>query len=273
MKRYAFFISDGTGITAETLGNSLLSQFEAIEFECITLPYVDSLEKAHAAVERINATYADCGEKAILVDTIVNPDIRAAIDRANAFKIDIFAAFLSPLEQELSVKSSYTVGKSHSPTDSTKYLNRINAVNFALDNDDGSRTHHYENADVILVGVSRSGKTPTCLYLAMHYGIKAANYPLTEEDMEDLKIPACLQNQRHKLFGLTIDPERLSAIRNERRANSRYASLDQCYQEVEEVEFLFQRESIPYLSTTALSIEEISAKILDKTQLKRSLQG
>lgn len=273
MKRYAYFISDGTGITAETLGNSLLSQFEAIEFERITLPYIDSEDKAHQAVEQINQQAEESGHSAIVFDTIVDKNIRKIIDGADIFKVDIFSAFLAPLESELAVKSSYTVGKSHSPTDSDNYLSRIEAVNFALDNDDGARTRHYNEADVILIGVSRCGKTPTSLYMAMQFGIKAANYPLTEEDMDNLNIPDALQAHRQKLFGLTIDPDRLSAIRTERRANSRYASIKQCYHEVDEVEYLYEKESIPFISTTDKSIEEISTRILAETGLQRRLQS
>ncbi|GAA6145423.1 MAG: phosphoenolpyruvate synthase regulatory protein [Thalassolituus sp.] len=271
MKRYAYFISDGTGITAETLGNALLAQFDKLQFIRVTLPYIDSTEKANAAVSKINQSAKESGAPAILFDTIIDKNIRAIIDTADVFKIDIFETFLQPLEQELATESSYSVGKSHSPADSTRYLNRIDAVNFALDNDDGARTRHYQDADVILVGVSRSGKTPTCLYLAMQFGIKAANYPLTEEDMLDLRLPDSLQKHKHKIFGLTIDPERLAAIRTERKANSRYASLKQCYHEVDEVEFLYERENIPFISTTDKSIEEISTRILETTGLKRTM--
>lgn len=271
MKRYVYFISDGTGITAETLGNALLAQFENIEFHRETLPYIDSHEKAEQAVQKINRAAMESGAPAIVFDTVIDIQIRSVIDTADALKVDIFEAFLSPLEKELNVDSSYSVGKSHSSADTVQYFNRIEAVNFALDNDDGARTRHYEEADVILVGVSRSGKTPTCLYLAMQFGIKAANYPLTEEDMLDLQLPKKLSVHRKKLFGLTIDPERLSAIRTERKANSRYASLNQCYREVDEVEMLYERENIPYINATNRSIEEISTRILETTGLKRSL--
>lgn len=273
MKRTAFFISDGTGITAETLGNSLIAQFDSIEFERITLPYIDSVEKALKAVEKINEVFNRTGEIPIIFDTIVDKGIRKIIDDSKSLNIDIFSAFLAPMERELNVESSYSVGKPASVATSPLYLGRIDAVNFALDNDDGARTRHYADADIILVGVSRSGKTPTCLYLAMQFGIKAANYPLTEEDLADTRFPKILEPFKQKLYGLTIDPERLSAIRHERRANSRYSSLKQCYHEVDEVEMLYQRERIPYISTTDRSIEEISTRIMAETGLQRRLQG
>lgn len=268
-KRSAFFVSDGTGITAEALGNSLLAQFENIEFEKITLPYIDDAEKARTAVQRINRAGEVDGAPAIIFDTIVKKDIREEIARANGFMVDIFGTFLSPLEEALDSASSYSVGKSHAISNDRSYEQRISAVNFALDNDDGARTRHYHNADMILVGPSRSGKTPTCLYLALQYGIKAANYPITDDDLEDQKVPAPLREHRAKLFGLTIEPERLSLIRNERRPNSRYASLNQCILEIEEIEAMYRRERIPFLNTTDYSVEEISTRILLQTGVER----
>ncbi len=271
MKRQAFFISDGTGITAETLGHSLLAQFESIEFEQTTLPYIDTKEKAQEVVQRLNSIHKQSGIKPIVFDTIVNQDIRSILGAANAFKVDIFSTFLSPLEKELKIHSSYTVGKSHAGGDNEGYKARIDAVNYALDNDDGNKVKHFDKADIILVGVSRSGKTPTCLYMALQFGVKAANYPLTEEDLGSMLLPDVLKPFKKKLFGLTIDPERLSAIRNERKANSRYASLNQCYYEIEEVEALYQQEQISYLRTTDLSVEEISTRIMLDGELKRQI--
>ncbi len=272
MKRTAFFISDGTGITAETLGQSLLAQFGNIDFRRLTRPYIDTVEKAQAMVQQINAV-ADTDEvRPIVFDTIVNTEIRDILATANAFKVDIFSSFLAPLEEELDERSSYSVGKSHSIAHSANYIERIEAVHFALDNDDGARTRHYDSADIILVGVSRCGKTPTCLYMAMQYGIRAANYPLTEDDMEHLQLPASLNKYQDKLFGLTIDADRLAAIRNERKPNSRYASYAQCEFEVREVESLFRRDNINFINTTHFSVEEISAKILVEKGIERRLK-
>ena len=270
MKRTAFFISDGTGLTAEALGHSLLAQFEKIDFERITVPYIDDTDKAREMVKRIKQAEETDGARPLVFDTIVNGDIRDVIAGANGFMVDIFGTFLSPLEQELQSSSSYSVGKSHAISNGSRYEERINAVNFALDNDDGARIRHYDEADLILVGASRSGKTPTCLYLALQYGVKAANYPITEEDLDDQHIPGALKPYKQKLFGLTIDPERLATIRNERKPNSRYSSLKQCMHEIEEIELIYRRERIPYLNTTAYSVEEISTRIMVTAGLKRN---
>lgn len=266
--RSVFFISDSTGITAKTLGQSLLSQFEDIPFHKVMLPYIDSEERARAVVDQIKAAYEADGAKPIIFDTVINQKIRAIITNSPGFMVDIFSTFLSPLEKELQSQSSYSVGKSHQiGADESQYSDRINAVHFAMDNDDGTTTSHYKDADIILVGVSRSGKTPTCLYLALNFGIYAANYPFTEEDFEQHRLPDSLLKFRDKLFGLTIDPDRLAAIRNERKAGSRYASPQQCEFEVREVEGLYQRYNIPFVDATRFSIEEIATKIVAETGL------
>ncbi|MBB3331026.1 hypothetical protein BDK63_001905 [Halomonas campaniensis] len=272
MTRTAFFISDGTGITAESLGRSLLAQFENVEIRMLTKPYIDTVEKAHDLVQVINGAAVSDGEQPIIIDTIVDGAIRQVIREAEGFKIDIFSTFLEPLEQELATHSSYTVGRTHSIGKDEVYMDRIHSVHFALDNDDGARTHQYDKADVILIGVSRCGKTPTSLYLALQFGIRAANYPLTEDDLDEdgsLKLPRALAAHRHKLFGLTIDPRRLAAIRHERRPNSRYSSMDQCVQEVGQAEGLYRQMHIPFIDTTRFSVEEISTRMIAEVGLKR----
>ncbi|WIX34823.1 pyruvate, water dikinase regulatory protein [Salinicola sp. JS01] len=272
MTRTAFFISDGTGITAETLGRSLLSQFENTDFHLVTKPYIDTLDKARSLVGMIELTAERDGVRPIVIDTIVDQSVRAIVAEAPAFMVDIFSTFLAPLEEELATHSTYTVGRAHAMGRDDVYMHRIDAVNFALDNDDGARTHQYEEADIILVGVSRCGKTPTSLYLALQFGIRAANYPLTEDDLDEngiLALPASLAKHRHKLFGLTIDVRRLAAIRTERRPNSRYCSMDQCMQEIEQAEALYRRQNIPFIDTTRFSIEEISTRMMNETGLQR----
>ncbi|KZY84647.1 phosphoenolpyruvate synthase regulatory protein [Oleiphilus sp. HI0071] len=267
-KRTAFFISDGTGITSEALGLSLLKRFDTIRFEKETLPYVDSVEKAKEVVERINQRAELDGARPIVFDTLVDDTLRSIVSSSNALQIDVFAAFLGPLTEELGIQPGDTIGRARIG-ESSDYEYRMEAINYALHNDDGARTKQYDEADVILVGVSRSGKTPTCLYLAMQYGIQAANYPITEEDIEDQKLPALLKSYRGKIFGLTIEPERLSLIRNERKPNSRYATMKQCNYEVEEVELMYRRERIPFMNTTDYSVEEIATRIMVQSGLQR----
>ena len=272
MKRTAFYLSDGTGITAETLGHSMLSQFGDIEFVQVTLPFVQSDEQTREAVARINKASQEDGQKPVVFSTLVNNDHRALLHGCDALVLDLFGAFLNPLEDELGVRSSHKINQSHAIRDAESYRIRINAVHFALDNDDGARTRHYDQADVILIGVSRSGKTPTCLYLALQFGLFTANYPLTEDDFDDLRLPKPLVEHKQKLFGLTINADRLSAIRSERKAGSKYASPRQCDMELRALEAMYNKHNIPYLDATELSIEEISTRVLAMKGLKRRLQ-
>lgn len=267
--RTIFIISDGTGITAEHLGNSLLSQFDNINFERKIIPYIDTIEKATAFAQDINQLYASSKLKPIIFATLVNPAITAIIQQTQAKLFDLFNTFLMPLEQELQQHSSYTVGKTHGVNNIQSYSERIEAINYALSHDDGIKVNDYARADILLVGVSRCGKTPSCLYMALHFGILAANYPFTEEDLISTDLPKLLHPYRAKLFGLTIDPKRLQHIRNERRPNSRYAALQQCQHEVSQVERMYQLEKIPFLNSTHFSIEEIATKIMATAGIAR----
>jgi [pyruvate, water dikinase]-phosphate phosphotransferase / [pyruvate, water dikinase] kinase len=271
-RRTVFFVSDQTGVTAETMGHSLLTQFDGQAFRQVTLPFISTIDKAEEAVAKINATAAAEGVRPVVFSTLVQEDLREIIKRADGLFLDFFDAFLGPLEVELKVKSSRTQGKAHGMQDIGAYTLRINATNFALANDDGAVTHDYDRADLILVGVSRSGKTPTCLYMALQYGIFAANYPFAEEEFETGRLPQSLVRHERKLYGLTIAPERLQQIRNERKPNSRYSSLAQVEYELRAAEGLFRRYGIPCISTTECSIEEIASRILDKTGVERRLR-
>lgn len=271
MKRFVFIISDGTGITAESLANSLMTQFENITFEKQTIPYLDSVEKATALMNQVNDCFEETGIKPLIFMTLVDSEISTYIKQSNACIFDLFSTFLAPLEQELDTKSSYTVGRTHGVADIELYNHRIEAVNYTLDHDDGIKTRDYNKADIILIGVSRCGKTPSCLYMALQFGILAANYPFTDDELTDFRLPEALKPYKKKLFGLTIDPERLQHIRTERRPNSQYASADQCRLETSEVEAMYQQENIPYLNSTRYSIEEIATKIMTSAGLKRKL--
>ncbi|HEY2037354.1 MAG TPA: pyruvate, water dikinase regulatory protein [Steroidobacteraceae bacterium] len=270
-RRTVFFVSDQTGVTAETLGHSLMTQFEGLQFRAVTLPFVSTLDKAEEAVLRIDRAAEEEGLRPIIFSTLVQDDLRDVVMRANGLFLDFFAAFVGPLERELNTRSTHRAGRAHGMADLGAYTARINATNFALANDDGTGAD-YEHADVILIGVSRSGKTPTCLYLALQYGVFAANYPLTEDDLESGRLPARLEPYRRKLYALTIKPERLQQIRNERRPQSRYASQQQVSYELRAAEALIARLRIPTLDTTECSIEEIAARILNTTGIERRLR-
>jgi hypothetical protein len=271
-RRTVFFVSDQTGVTAETMGHSLLTQFDGLEFRQVTLPFISSADKAVEAVRKINATALDDGIRPIVFSTLVKGEVRSLVKRSDGLFLDFFDSFLGPLEAELKVKSSEREGRAHGIADQLVYSTRIEATNFALAADDGSVTTDYQRADVILVGVSRSGKTPTCIYMAMQYGVFAANYPFTEEDFEGKQLPAMVRPYTAKLFGLTIAPQRLQQIRTERRPGSRYASTAQCEYEVRCAESLFHRYAIPYLDTTECSIEEIASRVIDRKGIERRLR-
>lgn len=268
--RTAFFISDGTAITAETLGHSLLTQFPDAKFRQIRIPFVDTLDKAIDCAQQIREAGLKDGARPIVFSTMVNQDTVAGLRRADALFIDLFEQFIGPLEVELDMRSNHAVGRFHGIAESSDYKARIEAINYAMAHDDGiSSDGELADADVILVGVSRSGKTPTSLYLAMQFGVKAANYPLIPEDFERNKLPGEIHRYRRKLFGLTISPERLSQIRQERRANSRYAALDNCIYEIDAAQKLMRRENIPWLDSTTKSIEEIAATIMQAVRLNK----
>jgi hypothetical protein len=267
-RRTVFFVSDGTGITAQMLGHSLLTQFEGVAFNQVTLPFVDSIEKAEECLARIAA---ETNGQPIVFSTLVNGDVREVLRRANALVIDFFESFIDPLEAGLGVKSSHTIGRSHSAMDKKEYQQRIEAINFAMAHDDGASHRELGQADVILIGVSRSGKTPTSLYLALQFGVMAANYPLIPEDFHRGKLPEALRAEKTRLYGLTIAPERLHEIRKERRPNSKYADLDNCRYEVAEAESLMRREGIRSINSTSKSIEEIATTILRELRIHRQV--
>ena len=267
--RTVFFVSDGTGITAETFGNAILAQFELVPRR-VRLPFVDTVDKAHQAVRQINHTAELEGKKPVVFTTLVNMEVLKVIQEGcKGMLLDMFGTFVHPLEEELGIKSHHRVGRFSDVSRSKEYTDRIEAINFSLAHDDGQSHRDLAGADVILVGVSRSGKTPTSLYLAMQHGLKAANYPLIPEDFDRRQLPPALMEFRKKIFGLTISPERLSEIRSERRPESRYASLQNCRHEVAEAEAMMRRAGIRWLSTTPRSIEEIATTILQELQPDR----
>ncbi len=269
--RIVYIVSDGTGITAENFSQSILAQFET-SFRQVRIPFVDTVDKAYDAVSQINGTDPKYGQ-AIVFTTLVNPEVNQIVGKAKALVLDMFQTFVAPLEQTLGMRSTHAINRLHHNADTDAYKNRIEAINYSLAHDDGQSNQNLVDANVILVGVSRVGKTPTSLYLAMQYGLKAANYPLIPEDFERGQLPKDLMSHKQKIFGLTIDPERLSEIRNERRPGSNYAKLENCRYEINEATAMMRRESIPWVSTTSKSIEEIATTILQAIRSDKTILG
>ena len=270
--RIVFIVSDGTGITAENFSQSILAQFEAT-FKHIRVPFVDSPEKAHDAVSSINQAASKYDVQPIVFTTLVNPELNAIVGKANGLILDMFQTFVAPLEHALGVKSTHAMNRLHHNADTEAYKNRIEAINYSLAHDDGQSNKNLAEADVILVGISRVGKTPTSLYLAMQYGMKAANYPLIPEDFERGQLPKDLIPHRSKIFGLMIDADRLSEIRNERRPGSNYAKLENCRYEINEATAMMKKESIPWVVTTSKSIEEIATTVLQSIKSDKTILG
>ncbi len=267
--RTVFFISDRTGITAEALGNSLLTQFPQIDFKRVNLAFIDTQKKAQTAAQLIKEASETDGQPALIFSTQVSNEYRHLLENSGGIIFDFFETYISKMEKILETQSSHEMGLSHGVGNKNTYSGRIDSINFALNNDDGLTTKNYETADIILTGVSRSGKTPTCLFLALQYGIYAANYPLIEEDLDTSKLPNALKGFKNKLYGLSINPVRLQNIRDVRRSNSGYASIEQCRKEVRRAEDMFVQNDVPYIDTSHISIEEIAGRILQKSKLER----
>jgi hypothetical protein len=271
-RRTVFYLSDRTGITAEVLGKTLLTQFPGVEFRKRLIPFIDTPEKADAAIREINDTAQHEAQRPIVISTLIADELRLKVEQANALCLDLFEGFIGKIESELDMRSSHALGLTHGIGDALIYERRMSAVNYALAHDDGLAPSHYDEADVILLGVSRTGKTPTCLYLAMQYGVRAANYPLTSDDFDSMALPKVLAPFRAKLYGLTISAERLAKIRNERKPDSQYAALETCRNEIRFAQDLFQRSRMPSIDTTTMSVEEIAITILHKTGIATRFQ-
>lgn len=271
--RAIFFVSDRTGLTAESYGKSLLAQFPDLRFETRTLAFVDSIPKAQTAKQQIEMVSANYSKEPIIFSTLVGKDEQDIIEQCHGHVISLFGAFLEPLEKTFGMESAHSLGQSNNIWGNNSYQQRLDAIDYALMHDDGVRPDQYDKADVILVGVSRCGKTPTSLYLAMNLSLKSCNYPLTEEDMQYDSLPEVLLKHKHKLVALTIKPVPLSKIRKNRRPNSQYASLPVCQKEVIIAERMFKQANLSVFDTTETSIEEIASKVVQALALSKERSG
>lgn len=265
--RAVFFVSDSTGITAETLGNALLANFPGIRFQRVTVPFVDTIEAARIVARDIEASGA-AGAQPLLFTTVKSPAVGAVLATAPATRIDLLHGNLTTLETALGVTASEQLGQYHGVADTERYFARMRAVEYAIEHDDGQSRRALDIADVVIVAPSRCGKTPTTMYLALHYGLLVANYPLTDDDFPTDGLPRAIAAHRTRCFGLTTTPLRLSQVRHERRPNSTYASLAQCTSEIRRAEDLYRRTGIPFLNSSTKSVEEMSAVIMQTMHLR-----
>jgi regulator of PEP synthase PpsR (kinase-PPPase family) len=261
VSRSVYFVSESTGITAEAYGHSLLSQFADARFDKRYTPFINTREKAQALANELAHRAEAEGEKPIVFATMVDEEINTLLKHSECHYFELFDRFMPELIEVIGLAPSRQSGISHGVTNLENYEARIETINYALNNDDGMRLNKFHKADIILIGVSRSGKTPTCLYLALHFGMRAANYPITEEDFEKGDLPDELLEHKHKIFALTIEPDRLAAIRELRRPDSEYSSLRRCYKECQMAQDMFHRHSLTVLDYTTHSIEELASLI------------
>ncbi|MES0873531.1 posphoenolpyruvate synthetase regulatory kinase/phosphorylase PpsR [Sinimarinibacterium thermocellulolyticum] len=267
--RPVFFVSDGTGITAETWGNTLLTQFDGLVFDKTTLPFVNTAERARNTVDYINFVGEQTAQRPLVFSTTVSDEVREILRQVKGLFMDLFDRFIHEMEQELKVGSTHAQGRAHGVADRRRYDARIEAVHYAMEHDDGASTRDLSRADLILIAPSRCGKTPTSMYLALQYGLFSTNFPLTEDDLEHQRLPAALKGLEARCFGLTSDPERLAQVRSERRPGSRYASLSQCAYELRQAEQLYRKHNIPYVNSASMSIEEIATVVLQEKHLRK----
>ncbi|TFH93338.1 posphoenolpyruvate synthetase regulatory kinase/phosphorylase PpsR [Vibrio ouci] len=269
--RDVFYVSDGTAITCETLGHVVLGQFPFKAYEK-TFPFVESEDKLTDLLKEIETSYQKNGIKPLVFFSIVIPEFRQRLLDSNSYGYDVLESIVQKVQDDIQMQPKPKLQRSRSVgRDSDKYFDRIAAIEYTLAHDDGITLKGLEEADIILLGVSRSGKTPTSLYMAMQFGLRVVNYPFIDDDLARMKLLPEFEIHRHKLFGLTINPERLTEIRENRLAGSDYASNEQCLHELQTVEALFRREAIPYINTSSLSVEEISTRVLERTGLRRRL--
>jgi regulator of PEP synthase PpsR (kinase-PPPase family) len=271
LKRSVFFISDRTGLTAESYGKSLLAQFPNQQFEYQRLSFIDTEEKALVANGVINRVALRSSLEPIVFSTLVNNETQEIIEQSSAEVIGLFNTFIAPLENTLGEESAHTLGSSEQIFKSSEYEKRLDAIDYCMAHDDGVRPDHYEQADIIITGVSRSGKTPVSLYLALNFSFKVANYPITDHELERDQLPECLLPHTEKLIGLTISPRQLSTIRMNRRSSNAYASLSVCQRELKATSRMFLSSKIPVFDSTETSIEELAGNIIKVLKLNSKI--
>lgn len=269
MTRSVFYVSDSTAMTAKGLGKSLLAQFDNIAFIEYLRPYIDTEPKVLQLVNELKHAQVLDGQAPIIFASMMDETLMAALSSQVSGVIDILKPFMQQLELMMAEKSSRAVGRAHNASNVDVYKKRIEAIDFTLATDDGLQINNYDHADIILLGISRSGKTPTALYLTLNFGLKVANFPFTADDLPRFTLNPAHERNRFKLIGLMISPARLQSIRRERRPESKYADHLQIMLELDALNELFFREKIPFIDTTTRSVEEIAASIMSIVSIRK----
>ncbi|MEI5676097.1 MULTISPECIES: pyruvate, water dikinase regulatory protein [unclassified Nocardioides] len=256
-----FFLSDSTGISAETMGNALLIQFPDTRFERTLIPFIHTVDDARRVVAQLDEAM-DGPITPLVFCTAATDEVRAELHQTRAPLIDFFEMHMAKVETIIGQQGVREAARLHGVGDIKRYNSRMAAVEFTIEHDDGQSLRALEKSDVILLAPSRCGKTPTSMYLALQHGLFVANYPLVDEDLEADDLPEPVQPYLERCFGLVTTVDRLSRVRNERRPNSRYASPEQCRWELRRAGELFKAHRLPVIDSSAKSVEEISALIL-----------
>ena len=256
-----FFLSDSTGITAETMGNALLIQFPDLRFERRLIPIISTIDEARRVVKVLD-TAAAGPVTPLAFSTAAVEEVRHELSHTKCPLIDFFDLHMERVESILGTKGIRVAARLHGMGDVKRYNARMAAVEYAIEHDDGQSMRALDKADVILIAPSRCGKTPTTMYLALQHGIFVANYPLVDEDFETAELPRPVRGLRDRCFGMLTTPARLSQVRHERRPNSRYASLEQCTYELRQAEAMYRNHRLPVINSSTKSVEEMSTVIL-----------
>jgi [pyruvate, water dikinase]-phosphate phosphotransferase / [pyruvate, water dikinase] kinase len=256
-----FFLSDSTGITAETMGNALLIQFPDLRFERRLIPFISTIDEARRVVKVLD-TAAAGPVTPLAFSTAAVEEVRHELSHTKCPLIDFFDLHMERVESILGTKGIRVAARLHGMGDVKRYNTRMAAVEYAIEHDDGQSMRALDKADVILIAPSRCGKTPTTMYLALQHGIFVANYPLVDEDFDTAELPRPVRGLRDRCFGMLTTPARLSQVRHERRPNSRYASLEQCTYELRQAEAMYRNHRLPVINSSTKSVEEMSTVIL-----------
>ncbi|WP_028582415.1 pyruvate, water dikinase regulatory protein [Desulfogranum japonicum] len=265
-----YYISGSTAILAEDMGRALLAQFSGFRFKEEKIPFIHTVAEAEEALNRILDQCKE--EKPLLFCTIMDQHTRDVFNHPDVLFFDIFLETLEKVETSLGVCALREPGYSRHFTMS-KMTKRVDAIHYSLEHDDGTKPKDYDIADLILVGVSRTGKTPVSIYLATHMELKAANFPLTADHLGKHELPKEIVKNKSRAIGLTASPRYLHEIREKRYHGSTYASLDTCTRELQQARQLYRRYDLKTLNVEGRSIEELAVQAVQLVGKGKTRRG